>query len=53
MAAFEKQKHDLMMCATPELTLYLVGLEAWIAGNREWHFGSARYEEGRSAEERR
>ena len=33
-----------MRCATPQLGLFLNGLEAWLAGNREWHrTPSARY----------
>ncbi|MFI9587741.1 Camphene synthase [Streptomyces sp. NPDC052236] len=43
VAAFDAQCRDLMRFATPELALFLNGLEAWLAGNREWHRTSARY----------
>ncbi|MQT05231.1 Camphene synthase [Streptomyces jumonjinensis] len=47
MAAFDDQCRDLMRCATPQLGLFLNGLEAWLAGNREWHRTSARYHDTR------
>jgi len=40
---FEDQCAELMVFATPELRRYLIGLEAWIAGNYEWHQTSERY----------
>ncbi|NRA10626.1 MAG: hypothetical protein HRT57_01565 [Crocinitomicaceae bacterium] len=40
---FENETAKLMVFATPELRQYLVGLEAWIAGNHEWHITSDRY----------
>ena len=40
---FEDESAKLMVFATPELRRYLIGLEAWIAGNHLWHFTSDRY----------
>ena len=40
---FEDDSSKLMVYATPELRKFLIGLEAWIAGNHLWHFTSERY----------
>ncbi|MGB1037196.1 MAG: terpene synthase family protein [Bacteroidia bacterium] len=40
---FEDESAKLMVYATPELRRYLVGLDAWIAGNHLWHVTSGRY----------
>lgn len=40
---FEDESAKLMVYATPELRRFLLGLEAWIAGNHRWHFTSERY----------
>ncbi|KIG13097.1 Pentalenene synthase [Enhygromyxa salina] len=48
-AAFQQQASDLSTLATPELRMYLVGLEAWLAGSREWHYRSARYRRSEDA----
>jgi 2-methylisoborneol synthase len=40
---FEDESSKLMVYATPELRRYLIGLEAWIAGNYQWHVTSDRY----------
>ena len=40
---YEDESSKLMVYATPELRKYLIGLEAWIAGNHLWHFTSERY----------
>jgi 2-methylisoborneol synthase len=43
MRIFEEESAKLMVYATPELRMFLIGLEAWIAGSREWHLTSKRY----------
>lgn len=43
MRIFEEESSKLMVYATPELRMFLIGLEAWIAGSREWHMTSDRY----------
>ncbi|MFD0568713.1 Camphene synthase [Kitasatospora gansuensis] len=43
MAGFDAQCRDLTRFATPQLGLFLTGLEAWLAYNREWHRSSGRY----------
>ncbi|MBK7231188.1 MAG: hypothetical protein IPH93_02650 [Saprospiraceae bacterium] len=43
MRIFEEESSKLMVYATPELRMFLIGLEAWIAGSREWHLTSDRY----------
>lgn len=40
---FEDECAKLMVYATPELRMYLIGLEAWIAGSHRWHTTSDRY----------
>lgn len=40
---FEDQSAELMIYATPELRRFLLGIEAWIAGNHLWHTTSERY----------
>lgn len=40
---FEDESAKLMVYATPELRKFLMGIEAWIAGNYRWHFTSDRY----------
>lgn len=40
---FEDQCAELMVYATPELRRFLLGIEAWIAGNHQWHITSDRY----------
>ncbi|MBL7765065.1 MAG: hypothetical protein JNJ58_03155 [Chitinophagaceae bacterium] len=40
---FEDESAKLMVYATPELRMYLTGLEAWIAGSHRWHTTSERY----------
>jgi len=46
---FEDESAKLMVYATPELRRFLLGLEAWIAGNHRWHFTSERYSAGTGA----
>jgi 2-methylisoborneol synthase len=43
MRDFENESARLMVFASPELRKYLIGLEAWIAGNYRWHMTSERY----------
>jgi 2-methylisoborneol synthase len=40
---FEDECAKLMVYATPELRKFLIGVEAWIAGNYRWHTTSDRY----------
>jgi len=40
---FEDESAKLMVFATPELRRFLIGVEAWVAGNHRWHFTSDRY----------
>lgn len=40
---FEDESAQLMVYATPELRKFLIGIEAWIAGNYRWHTTSERY----------
>jgi len=40
---FEDESAKLMVYATPELRRFLIGIEAWVAGNYRWHFTSDRY----------
>jgi 2-methylisoborneol synthase len=40
---FEDESAKLMVFATPELRRFLIGIEAWIAGNYRWHHTSDRY----------
>ena len=40
---FEDESAKLMIYATPELRRFLIGVEAWIAGNYRWHMTSDRY----------
>jgi 2-methylisoborneol synthase len=40
---FEDESAKLMVYATPELRRFLIGVEAWIAGNYRWHMTSDRY----------
>ena len=40
---FEDESAKLMVFATPELRRFLIGLEAWVAGNHRWHHTSERY----------
>jgi 2-methylisoborneol synthase len=40
---FEDECAKLMVYATPELRKFLIGIEAWIAGNYRWHTTSDRY----------
>lgn len=43
MRDYEAAEHKLLTHASPVLKRYLTGLQAWIAGNWEWHKHSARY----------
>jgi 2-methylisoborneol synthase len=43
MRIFYEESNQLMIFATPELRRFLIGLDAWIAGSKEWHFSSERY----------
>lgn len=43
MRIFEEESRQLMPFAIPELKRFLIGLEAWVAGSREWHMTSDRY----------
>ncbi|MHC8338367.1 terpene synthase family protein [Pseudomonas sp. HLT2-19-2] len=43
MRDYEAAEHKLLTNASPLLKRYLTGLNAWIAGNLEWHKTSARY----------
>jgi hypothetical protein len=43
VCAFEAQQRQLMTGASPEPKRFLTGLQAWIAGSREWHSSSGRY----------
>lgn len=43
MREYEHTERELLQNATVELTRYLGGLRAWMAGNLEWHRTSGRY----------
>ncbi|HEY9373366.1 family 2 encapsulin nanocompartment cargo protein terpene cyclase, partial [Streptomyces sp.] len=43
MHTFEAEASVLSRTGSPELARFLAGTWAWVAGNREWHAGSARY----------
>ncbi|GGT18005.1 family 2 encapsulin nanocompartment cargo protein terpene cyclase [Streptomyces purpureus] len=43
MHTFEAEASALAATGSPELGRFLAGSWAWVAGNREWHAGSGRY----------
>jgi 2-methylisoborneol synthase len=43
MHTFEAEAAALSAAGSPELRRFFTGAWAWVAGNREWHAGSARY----------
>ncbi|SEN53817.1 2-methylisoborneol synthase [Pseudomonas sp. ok272] len=42
--AYEAAEQRALPAATPELERFLGGLKAWVAGSREWHQHSGRYQ---------
>ncbi|WP_051969739.1 terpene synthase family protein [Kitasatospora azatica] len=43
---FEIEAALLSLTGSPQLWRFLMGLWAWLGGNREWHAGSPRYNSG-------
>ncbi|MGA4954666.1 family 2 encapsulin nanocompartment cargo protein terpene cyclase [Streptomyces lavendulocolor] len=49
MHTFEAEAAALSTTGSPELRRFLAGTWAWVGGNREWHAGSARYNDANAA----